>query len=109
MPKCVLSGIYKKDIKNSLKINLSIPKILDVFQVTNDNLVVHLCLITSRLKVVNIIQVGYVYTTKTTIKCIKIYQRSETIRMYLVLGAGHSEPYSWTCIPNMHMSTPSHS
>ena len=99
----------QKGYQNSFKINLSIPKILDVVQVTNDNLMTHLCPISSRLKVMNTVQVGYVYTSKTLITCITIYQGSETIRIYLELGAGHSEPYSWTCIPNMHMSTPSHS
>lgn len=26
---------------------------------------------------------------------------------YLVFGGGQSEPYSWTCIPKKHTSTPS--
>lgn len=28
-------------------------------------------------------------------------------KAYLVLGGGQSEPYSWTCMPKKHTSTPS--
>lgn len=31
----------------------------------------------------------------------------EELEDYLVLGGGQSEPYSWTCIPKKHTSTPS--
>ena len=33
--------------------------------------------------------------------------RVTTVKSYLWLGGGQSEPYSWTCIPKKHKSTPS--
>lgn len=37
----------------------------------------------------------------------KVMMISSGFSFYLVFGKGQSEPYSWTCMPKKHTSTPS--
>lgn len=52
--------------------------------------------------------------TSSSLRCLEprslaqhVTRTPKELEDYLVFGGGQSEPYSWTCIPKKHTSTPS--
>lgn len=101
----------------------ALPELLDVFQIADEDLVVHGRPQDPRSEEVNTVQVGYVDSSadgheRATGIFSHVPSHQVNVRLRhsavgathgtdLVFGKGHSEPYSCTCIPKKHTSTPS--
>lgn len=101
----------------------ALPEFLDVFQIADEDLVVHGRPQDPRSEEVNTVQVGYVDSSAHGHKKargifrqvpshkVNVRLRRSAVRASdgtdLVFGKGHSEPYSCTCMPKKHTSTPS--
>lgn len=101
----------------------ALPEFLDVFQIADEDLVVHGRPQDPRSEEVNTVQVGYVDSSAHGQKKtrgifrhvpsheVNVRLRHSAVRASdgtdLVFGKGHSEPYSCTCMPKKHTSTPS--
>lgn len=95
-----------------------VPEFLDIFKIADEDLVVHRRPQDPRSEEVNTIKVWYVDPSAQEKRgnMVSFVSREHVRSLYfitvpectdLVFGNGHSEPYSCTCMPKKHTSTPS--
>lgn len=83
-----------------------VAQLFGIVEVTQQNFVIDCRSVLLWSEKVDRIQVGQIDSSRGDNDNEQNHQSSISVTN-LVFGTGHSEPYSWTCIPKKHTSVPS--